>query len=422
MNTNPTRREFLKTTGSVTAAACLAPSVVTAATQRRSIGANDRIRIGIIGCGDRGRNAHMKGIHAHLAATNFEIVALADPWRVARENANAMVKEWFGRDAKQLVSYRDLLALEEVDAVMIASCDHQHTTHLEAAARAGKHIYIEKPMATEFDKLVRAVDAVKEAGTVVQVGTQLRSLPGIVGARDLYKTGIFGQLSRVEECRNNEKPYWYNYLKPDMKQEDVDWQEFLMDRPMRPFRADMYSGWYGYYEFSRGPIPGFGSHFIDMMHFITGAKFPESCVCLGGTFTWKDEHQFTAPDCVQATWIYPEGFLVSISNNLGQGFGSTRKFYGDKGVLKLDNWTAPTYSAEGAPRREGAILGENPVPPVEHPDHFLDWLQCIRENRQPNAPIEAGYQHAVAVIMAMTSYETGRKTIYDHTKREIRTV
>ena len=121
MNTNPTRREFIKTTGSVAAAAYLAPSVVTAATRRRSIGANDRIRIGIIGCGDRGCNAHMKGIHAHLAATNFEIVALADPWRVARENANAMVKEWFGRDAKQFVSYRDLLALEEVDAVMIAS-------------------------------------------------------------------------------------------------------------------------------------------------------------------------------------------------------------------------------------------------------------------------------------------------------------
>jgi predicted dehydrogenase len=420
MSVSPTRRAFLKTTGSFAAAACIAPSSVAAATRRRSIGANDRIRVGVIGCGDRGRNAHMKGIYAHLAATNIEIIALADPWRVSRENANAMVKEWFGRDAKQFVSYQDLLAVDEVDAVMIASCDHQHTTHLEAAARAGKHIYVEKPMATEFDKLVRAVDAVKDSGVVCQVGTQLRSLPSIVGARDLYKTGIFGQLSRVEECRNNEKPYWYHYLQRDVKEEDVDWKEFLGDRPMRPFRADVYAGWYGHYEFSRGPIPGFGSHFIDMVHFITGAKYPESCVCLGGTFTWKDEHKFTAPDCVQATWIYPEGFLVSISNNLGQGAGCTRKFYGDKGLLKVDNWMAPTYSAEGGPRRDGTIRGEKPVPPVDHPDHYLDWLQCIRESRQPNAPIEAGYRHAVAVIMAMTSYETGRKTIYDHTKREIR--
>ena len=415
-----TRRTLLKTAGYAAASACLTPAAVSAETRRRSIGANDRIRIGVIGCGDRGRNAHMKGLYAHLQAMNFEIVAVCDPWRVAREQANAMVKEWFGRDAQQCVSYRQLLELKDIDAVTIASPDHLHTTHLEAAARAGKHIYVEKPMAYDFDSLVRAVDAVKAAGTVVQVGTQLRSLPSIVGARDLYRTGIFGQLSRIEECRNSEKPYWYHYLK-DVKEEDVDWKEFLHDRPMRPFRADLYSGWYGYYEFSKGPTPGFGAHFIDMVHFITGAKFPTSCVCLGGTYTWKDEHAFTAPDCVQATWLYPEGFLVSISNNLGNGAGSTRKFYGDKGVLNVDNWNAPTFNCEGSPRRDGAIRGNNEVKPVDHPDHFLDWLQCMRSGNTPNASIDAGYQHAVAVVMAMTSYETGRKAVYDPIKRTLTT-
>ena len=420
MSNQLTRRDLLKVAGGA-AAALAAPASVSAATRRRSVGANDRIRIGVIGCGDRGRNAHMKGLYAHLQAMNFEIVAVADPWRIAREQASAMAKEWFGRDARQCVSYRQLLELEGIDAVTIASPDHVHTLHLEAAARAGKHIYVEKPMAMEFDNLVRAVDAVKEAGTVVQVGTQLRSLPSIVGARDLYRTGVLGQLSRVEECRNSEQPYWYRYLK-DVKEEDVDWKEFLHDRPMRPFRSDVYSGWYGHYEFSHGPTPGFGAHFIDMMNFITGAKFPTSCVCLGGTFTWKDEHAFTAPDCVQATWIYPEGFLVSISNNLGNGAGSTRKFYGDKGVLKVDNWNAPTYLCEGSPRRDGTIRGEKPVPSVETPDHFLNWLQCMRSGETPNASIDAGYQHAVAVIMAMTSYETGRKTVYDPLKRTLTTV
>ena len=415
------RRDFLKTSAGLALGAALASTGrLTAAERKRALGANDRIRIGIIGCGDRGCNAHMEGIYKHVAATNFEIVAVCDPWRVAREQANAKVKAWFGRDAVQCVSYRELLALDHLDAVMIASPDHLHTTHLEAAARAGKHIYVEKPLATEMDNLVRAVDAVTQAGTVVQVGTQIRSLPGIVGARDLFRTGIFGKLSRVEECRNGEKPYWYRYLK-DVKAEDVDWKEFLLDRPMRPFRADVYSGWYGHYEFCRGPISNLGAHFIDLVHFITGAKFPASCVCAGGTFTWQDEHQFTTPDCVQATWIYPEGFLVSSSNNLGNGFGSGRKFYGDKGVLKADNWTTPTYSAEGAPRRDGSIRGENPVPPVERPDHFLDWLQCLRSGGTPHAPIEAGYQHAVAVLMAKESYETGRKTIYDHQQRVIRT-
>jgi predicted dehydrogenase len=414
------RRDFLKTSAGLAVGAALASgSSLSAAQRKRTIGANDRIRIGIIGCGDRGVNAHMEGVYKHVQAMNLEIVALADPWRLARERANAKVKEWFGRDARQCVSYRELLTWDNIDAVMIASPDHLHTTHMEAAARAGKHIYVEKPLGTEMDKLVRAVDAVKAAGVVVQIGTQVRSLPGIVGARDLFKTGVFGKLSRIEEFRNSEKPYWYRYLK-DVKQEDVDWKEFLLDRPMRPFRADLYSGWYGHYEFSRGPSNNLGAHFIDLVHYITGAQFPASCVCVGGIFTWKDEHNFTNPDCVQATWIYPEGFLVSSSNNLGNGFGNGKKFYGSKGVLKLDNWAAPTYSAEGGPQRDGSIRGVNPVKLVERPDHFLDWLQCIRSGGTPNAPIEAGYQHAVAVLMADESYKTGRKVVYDPQKRVIR--
>ncbi|MCC6356583.1 MAG: hypothetical protein IT577_22065, partial [Verrucomicrobiae bacterium] len=224
----------------------------------------------------------------------------------------------------------------------------------------------------------------------------------------------------------SDQPYWYRYLK-DVREEDVDWKEFLMDRPMRPFRADVFSGWYGYYEFSQGPVPGLGSHYIDLVHFMTGVQYPTSCVCLGGTYYWKDEHGFTAPDQAQALWSYPpspatgaEGLFVSYSTNFGNGGGSLKRLYGDKGTLKFDSWTAPTYSPEGGKRRDGSIRGENPVAPVERPDHFLDWLQCMREGRAPHAPIEAGYQHAVAVLMAMRSYETGRKILYDHAKREMR--
>ena len=419
--TKVSRRVFIKN-GTITALGMsILPQSVTILEKGKATGANDRIRIGIIGCGDRGCNAHMEGVYKHAGTINLEIVAVADPWRIAREQANAKVKKWFGRDARQFVSYLDMLTMDGIDAVMIASPDHLHTLHLEAAAKAGKHIYVEKPMAMEMDKLVRAVDAVKAAGTVVQVGTQVRSFPGIVGARDLFRSGILGKLSRIEECRNSEQPYWYRYLK-DVRQEDVDWNEFLADRPMRPFSAELYSGWYGYSDFSHGPISGLGAHFIDLVHFITGAEYPESCVCLGGTFTWKDEHKFTAPDCVQATWIYPEGFLVSSSNNLGHGMGSVRNFYGDKGMLNAGNWTAPTYSDRGSPRRDGTIKGENPVPPVERPDHFLDWLQCIRSGGTPHASIEAGYQHAVAVLMAAKSLETGRRVVYDDKKRKIRTI
>lgn len=419
MSNKTTRRNLLKIAGSA-AAAYTAPFSVSAATRRRSIGANDRVRIGIIGCGDRGRNAHMKGLYKHVKETNFEIVALADPWRLSRERANGLVKEWFGRDAKQFVSYRQLLEVKDLDAVTIASCDLHHTAQLEAAGKAGLHVYCEKPLAVEFPDLVRAVDAAKAAGTAVQIGTQIRSLPSIVGARDLYRTGIFGNLTRVEECRNQSRPYWYHYLKEDVKQEDVDWKEFLHGLPDRPFRSDIYSGWYGHYEFSRGPIPNLGAHYIDLVHFITGATFPKSCVCLGTrTPTWKDEHNFTNPTSIQATWHYPGDFIVSSANNLSNSAGSIRKIYGDKGSLDISNWSKPTYDCEGAPRRDGAIRGKNVVTPTPHPDHYLNWLECVRSGKTPNASIDAGYQHAVAVIMAMKSFESGRKTLYDPVKLEI---
>jgi len=408
------RRDFLQA-----AAAGSAALAMSATSYSRVIGANERISIGIIGCGSRGVGAHMAGVNEHAKTQNIEITAVCDPWRVRQEVASATAKEWYGREARKFSSYRDLLALKDVDAVMIASCDHQHTTHLKAAAEAGKDAYCEKPLAMRLDSLIDACDAVKKANTVVQIGTQLRSLPSFTGCRELYKTGILGTVARIEQCRNGEKPYWYGYIK-EVKAEDVDWKEFLMDRPMRAFDPVLYSGWYGYREFSDGPVPGFGSHFIDLVHYITGAKFPTSCVCLGGTFTWKDEHKFTCPDHVQALWIYPEGFMVSYSTNFGNGSGNSFKIFGDQGVLDMVNWTEPMLSAEGGGKRMGQIRGQKRVEDVAHPDHFLDWLQCLRTRGTPNASIDAGYQHAVAVIMAMQSFDTGKRTVYDVQKREIR--
>jgi predicted dehydrogenase len=417
---NLSRREFVKKGAIAATGISILPESLTILKKGRAIGANDRIRIGLIGCGLRATNVYMEALHRHKNETNIEVVGVCDPWRIAREQINVKVKDSFGREARQFVSHNELLAWDNIDAVMICSPDHLHTIHLEAAALAGKHVYVDKPLTMDLDKLIRAVDAVKKAGIVVQVGTQVRSIPGVVGARELYKSGVLGKFSRIEECRNSEMPYWYRYLR-EVKKEDTDWKEFLGDRPMRPFNPEVHSAWYGYYEFSHGPISNLGVHFIDTVHFVTGAKFPESCVCLGGNLTWKDKHKFTNPDCIQATWMYPEGFLVSSSNNHGNGLGNVRNFFGDKGSIKMDSWSNPTYTDSGSPNRDGSINGEKPVVLVERPDHFLDWLQCIRTKQATFAPIEAGYQHSVAVLMAMKSYETGRKTIYDQKRRKILT-
>jgi predicted dehydrogenase len=408
------RRRFMQTTGAAGAAVAL-----SAASYARVAGANERLSIGVIGCGSRGRGAHMPGVHAHAKTQNLEITAVADPWRIAREQAAAQAKEWYGREARQFASYRDVLAMEDVDAVMIASPDHVHTTHLEAAAKAKKDVYCEKPLSMDIESLKRACDAVRAAGVVFQAGTQLRSFGTFAGCRKVWQSGVLGKVGRIEQHRNGGQPYWYGYVK-EVNEADVDWKEFLADRPMRPFDPVVFSGWYGYREFSDGPVPGLGSHFIDLVHYITGAKFPTDSVCMGGTFTWNDERKFTCPDHVTALWRYPEGFMVEYTTNFGNGGSSTFRAMGDVGTLDMVKWHEPVLTAEGGVKNKGAIRGTTPVEPVEQPDHFLDWLQCIRTRKTCNASVDAGYQHAVAVIMAMRSYDTGRRMVYDAEKREIR--
>lgn len=407
------RREFVKTTAVAGAALGL-----SATSYGRIRGANDRIRIGLIGCGDRGVTAHLAGIEPFAEAENIEVIAVSDPWQKARENAVASVKAKYGRDPKTFVSHRDLLAMPEVDAVMIASTDPHHARQLEEAAKGKKDAYCEKPLARHMKELQKCYDAVKEANTIVQVGTQLRSLPTAVGCHEMYKTGLLGKVARIEQCRNATQPYWYRYVK-EVKAEEVDWPEFWGGKPKAPFSAKLYSGWYGYRHFCDGPVPQWGSHFIDLVHYITGATLPSSCVCLGGTFTWQDENRFTTPDHVQTLWVYPEGFMVSYSSNLGNEYGNSFKIFGDQGTLKLDNLRAPVYTAEGGSKNRGVIKGVNQVAEVEQPDHFLNWLQCLRSRKQPHASIEAGYQHAVACIMAVESYDKGYQVVYDPIKRKL---
>ncbi len=416
--TPQSRREFLASITAAGAVSLVAPRGVDARTVRRSFGANDRIRIGVIGCGNRGIDTEMASVRDHAKEENLEVIAVYDPWRVARENAAAKAKEWFGTDAKQCKSVDELLGLADVDAVFISAPDHWHATYLEAVTKAGKHVYVEKPMAIEIGELNRAYAAAKASGVVIQVGTQLRSTAVAMGCRELVKSGKLGRLSRIEQVRNGERPYWYEYLKPDVRAEDLDWNTFTKGRTTKPFDPILYSGWYGYWEFSQGPVPQWAVHFLDTAHFIAGLGIPESCVCLGGVYTWKDEHAFTAPDQVQAVWQYPEGLMISYTTNFGNSAGDMIRYCGDKGTLKL-GWEDATYSADGGIHRDGSIRGENKVEPIEQTDHWVNWYRCMRDRKTPNASLDAGYQHAIASIMATMSYEKGRRTRFDAARRTI---
>jgi len=392
-------------------------SASTALAAARAAGAAERIGVGIIGCGRRGL---LKEVLQFAAECNVEVVAVCDAWRPQREAAVAEVRSAGGTEPKAFVRYQDLLGMPGVDAVVIGTPDHQHSTQLAAAARAGKDAYVEKPLAMEMKELLEAVDAVKRHNRIVQCGTQIRSLPASVAARAFVTSGGLGQLLKVEQSRNGYRPYWQGYGERPVNEADVDWKGFLMNRKWRPFDSRLYAGWYGYREFSRGPHANLGVHFLDLAHFITGATAPRRVVTLGGIYRWKD--RFDAPDSVETILEYPEGFLVRYNTTFGNSANSYLKFIGTRGVLDATrwNWNQPfTISGEGSGEKDRIPAGAE-IPRMDSTPHMKNWLECLRSRREPIAPIEAGYAHSVAVIMADEALIRGRRLVFDPARRAIR--
>ena len=404
------RREFVRTTLAATTAA---------ASYARILGANDRISVGIIGCGDRGRQSHIKDILTFQNETNVEITAVCDPWRQMREQAASQVKEASGKEPAQFVRYQDVLALKNVDAVTIATPEHQHCTQLIDAVRGGKDAYIEKPLAMNMKELIRAVDAVRGTSRIVQNGTQIRSLPQALAARQFIASGGLGKILKAAQARNGYQPYWLRYGERPLKEEDVDWKAFLMHLAPRPFDADQYACWYGYREFSRGPHTTQGLHFIDTVHFITSAGIPSRAVAHFGTYRWKDRR--TVPDSVEMTFEYPEGFVVRYGQFFGNGAGRYNTVYGTRGSIDCSNWSWNgewPVSGEGSEEPDKIEKGTS-LPKVEGVHHMKNWLECLRTRKPPNAPMEAGYAHSVAGIMADESFVRGKRMAYDPVNRRI---
>lgn len=383
----------------------------------RAAGANDRIGIGMIGCGRRGL---LKEVLQFARETNVEVVAVCDTWKQQREAAVEQVRTAQGRAPEAFVRYRDLLAARGVDAVVIGTPDHQHCAQLADAARAGKDAYVEKPLAMDMKSLILAVDTVKKQNRIVQCGTQIRSYPPSVSARAFVTSGGLGKLLKVEQSRNGYKPYWSSYSERRIDAADVDWKAFLMHRKYRPFDAEVYAGWYGFRDFSRGPHANLLVHFIDLVHFITGAQTPKRVVTLGGTYRWKGK--FDVPDSVETILEYPEGFLVRYNTTFGNSANSFFKIIGTRGVIDATRWQWDKpfpLSGEGSGEPDKIKAGAG-IPMLESTPHMKNFLECVRSRKQPLAPIDAGYTHSVAVIMADEALIRGRRMVYDAAKRAIR--
>jgi predicted dehydrogenase len=395
----------------------------TALTARGAGSANERLSIGIVGAGGRGQ-ALMNEIHKLAEAHNVQISAVCDVWNANLDRAVAMVSKAFGKEPRKTTRFGELLAIPEVDAVVIATPDFTHAPIMIESLRAGKDVYVEKPMSLRIDLANEAMDLARKHGRVVQVGTQFRSHGGYAATAREIANGSLGRISRLSAQANFNQARWARGF-DDCKEQDVDWEAFLMDLPQRPFDPKRFRRWQLYKDFTNGLAGLWMSHYVDAVHIITGAKYPSRAVALGGVYVWKDGREHS--DTFHALLEYPEGFLfdwgMGLANSAGNGFA----VYGELGTLEISkNYIAPESlllsSSGGA---EGSKVEQRALAPDSMPDqdvlttHMANWLDCLRSRKLPNADIQFGHQHAVAVIMAAAALHTGGRQAYDPESRTI---
>jgi predicted dehydrogenase len=269
------RRSFLHSAAALTGGSVLASP---AFSYNRIKGANERISLGHIGIGSRGRG--LAWIVSQIKdEKNVEMTAVCDLWKVNRDAAASRAQLAYGRAPRSFQHMEDLLALQDVDAVIISTGDFQHAPLLKLAAEAGKDAYVEKPFANVLEEAKAARDAVLSRKLIVQVGTQHRSEPYQIAVRDVVRSGALGEISKYEITWNYHGPRWRG--RPEVKQireQDTDWRHWLLNKPYRPFDPQQYFEFRLYRDFSSGIPDQWMSHGIDLVHYFTGDQFPRSVV------------------------------------------------------------------------------------------------------------------------------------------------
>jgi predicted dehydrogenase len=434
-----TRREFVKK--SIMAGIATGFSVKS---YGKIIGANDRVRVACVGFSDRFRSSHIPPFKAMQKEMNFEMVALSDLWNKRREEGKAYLDKELGSDVKVYRNNDELYAAKNLDAVMMSTADFQHALHTIEAVKAGCDVYAEKPLAETMEDNRAVLKAVKASGKIVQIGSQRRSGPNYHAAADYIKSGKFGPIVMVELVWNVNQPGRWRRpaLVKDLKESDIDWKRYLMNRPMVPFDPRKYLEYRLFWPYSSG-IPGqWMSHQIDTVHWFSGLPHPRSVVANGGNYQWKDGR--TNADTLTVVFDYGpldnknEGFQVQFTSRFSNGAGDTKElYYSNGGMINLDTNEITANGGLGA--KEAAAMGmqANLLQPMKLSDvtkietnantgydalttaHIRNWMECVRSRKTPNAPIEAGYQHSIATIMSNAAYRTGLKVTFDEKTQEV---
>ncbi len=437
------RRNFIKKTAIGTAGLAVG---VSAKSYSRILGANDRVRVGIVGFADRTRQALIPAFMNHAKEMNFEIVAVSDLWNRRRDEGEAFIKEKTG--AKSVFKARNNEELYEkqkdLDAVLIATADFQHALHCKEAVEAGKDAYVEKPFAESIEDGKIALEAVERTQKIVQIGSQRRSGSNYIAAAKYVKEGKFGDIKMVEMTWNVNQPG--RWRRPDLvaglKKEDVDWDRYLMNRPKVAWDPRKYLEYRLFWPYSSG-IPGqWMSHQIDTVNWFSGFDYPRSVVANGGIYMWNDGRE--NHDCMTAVFDYgpandlSKGFQVLYSSRMFNEAGGVKEIYfSNGGTLNLDtnkvtaqgglrenhakamnmqaNLLADFDIAEAVKAETSANTGADPMTSA----HMRNWMECVRSRKEPNAPAKAGLSHSVANLMCVYALQTGKKVTFDGLKREI---
>ncbi len=396
------RRGFLSTS---------AAAGLTAASAQRILGANDRIGIGTIGTGGRGRT--VTGYFKENAKADTRAVC-----DIYDENL-ALGAEVAGTGAKTYHEYERLLENKDIDAVLVATPDHWHAPMTIAACEAGKDVYVEKPMCHTIDEAYQMIDAVRRTNRVVQVGTQRRSYDLFIEGKKFMESGRLGKVQLVNS-------WWYsNTSKPrdPVVKGKVDWERWQGNAPKtKEFDPFRFRNWYWFYDYSGGLTVGQGAHILDCINWYMDAKFPSAVTCVG---TSSNVPGLEIPQTTSLTVEYPEGFLATFTLGYNHmvyhaAHDQMKQFCGNKGRFDVSreshHFYEPTRELEQKPAYELVRYGTWGRSTAQHVDNFLE---CVQSRKDPNAPVEAGAYAAVSLAMAMESLKTGNRMRFDPNRKKM---
>ena len=438
------RRDFVKLGGAAMAVA--AAPAMSARAYGRIVGANDRVSVGIVGCGDRMKGGLIPAFMANYKETNFEIVAVSDIWNRRREEGTAFISKLSGSPVDPVVNNEALYARKDIDAVMVATADFQHAQHGIQAVNAGRDAYVEKPTAHTMKDAREFLAAVEKTGKIVQVGTQRRSTPSYQKAYEYINSGKFGDIVMVEMTWNVNQPG--RWRRPDvvplLKQEDTDWNRYLLDLPKVPFDARKYLEFRLFWPYSSGIPDQWLTHQIDTVHWFSGLPHPRSVVANGGVYLWKDGRKNW--DTLTAVFDYgplddpTKGFQVQYSSRFTNSAGGVKElYYSNAGMLDMDKQTVTPTGGLTARSAAEMKMQPNLLPSFSLMDkvdkmqtdadtggtdpqtsaNVRNWMECVRSRKQPNANIHAGYSHSIALCMCVAAVQTGEKVTFDDKTQQV---